>query len=124
MLTTLYRQLCTRLTDAGFTACAEDTVPGGAAFPFVTCRIEPPLSMHETGRVTLTCWHRSGTAHADRLAAADALIRLIPSGGLQLPLENGLAFIFRSGENAVAYPESPGALGVCVRHDLRVFGGC
>lgn len=124
MLTTLSRQLCALLTDAGFTAYAEDTVPGGAALPFVTFRIEPPTSMHETGCITLTCWQRSGMAHVSRLAAADALLRLVPSGGLTLPLENGLAVLFRSGAKAVTYPESPGALGVCVRHDLRVLGGC
>lgn len=122
MLTELHQQLCRLLSGAGFTLYAEDTVPSGTAFPYVTCRIEPPLSMYESGSIALTCWHRSGIAHADRLAAADALIRLVPTSGLRLPLANGLAAVFRSDSRAVTYSESPGALGVCVRYSLRVFG--
>lgn len=123
MLTELYALLIALLTEAGFTAYAEDTVPQAAAFPFVTCRIGPPMSMHGTGSVTLTCHVRGDAPHEQRLAMADALIRLVPPGGMTLPLMGGLAALFRAEGQAVTWPEERGALGACVRHELRVFGG-
>ena len=121
MLSELYQLLCRLLADAGFTAYAEDSVPDHAVFPYVACRIEPPLSLHDTGSVHLTCWLRSSSAHAERLAAGDVLLSLIPSGGLKLPLSNGLAVLYRAESHPISYPECKGALGVCIRHGLRVL---
>lgn len=122
MLTELYAKLTALLAEAGFTAYAEDTVPQEAGFPFVTCRIDAPVSMHERGCVALTCWVRGDAAHAQRLTLADTLVSLVPPGGMMLPLDGGLAAVFRAEGQAVTWPESKGALGARVRHELRVFG--
>lgn len=121
MLTELYRKLIARLTESGFTAYAEDAVPQDAAFPFVMCRIDAPSSMHEVGSIVLTGWTRSSAPHADRLLMADALVSLVPPGGLLLPLPGGLAAVFRTEARAVTWPENKGALGTCIRHGLRVI---
>lgn len=121
MLTELYRKVIAQLAEAGFTAYAEDTVPQDACFPFVTCRIGAPASMHEVGSMVLTGWVRGEAAHVQRLTLADALISLVPPGGMMLPLDGGLAAVFRAQGQAVTWPESKGALGTCVRHELRVI---
>lgn len=123
MLTELYRKVIAQLAEAGFSAYAEDTVPQDADFPFVTCRIDAPVSTHELGSIVLTCWVRGDAAYAQRLAMADALVSLVPPGGMMLPLDGGLAAVFRAQGQAVTWPESKGALGACVRHELRVLGG-
>lgn len=123
MLTALYRQLTALLDAAGYPAWAADAVPPDAAFPFVTLDIRPAASPLGTGRVTLTGWLRGPARHADRLALADTLLKLVPPGGLKLPLEGGLAVMYRGDRMNVEWPESPGALGACVKHELRVMGG-
>lgn len=123
MLTELYRRVCALLAEAGCSAWAEDAVPPDAALPFVTVSIRPAATLQGTGRVTLTGWLRSPARHTDRLALADTLLRLVPGSGLKLPLERGLAVLYRGDRTNVEWPESPGALGVCVKHELRVMGG-
>ena len=123
MMQSLYRQLCALLADAGYTAYVADAVPPDAAFPFVTVDARPSPSVLGTGRLTLTGWLRSDCRHADRLAMADALLRLVPPGGRKLLSEGGLAVLFRGDRLNVEWPEAPGALGVCVKHELRMMGG-
>ena len=123
MMTELYRELAALLAKVGYSAWAADAVPPDATFPFVTMEIRPAASLHGLGRVTLTGWLRGPCRHADRLALADALLKLIPPAGLKLPMGGGLALLLRGDRMNVEWPESPGALGVCVRHDLRVMGG-
>ena len=123
MLTELYGKICALLAEAGYPAWAEDAVPPDAAFPFVTVAIRPAASMHGTGRVTLTGWLRGPARHADRLALADALLKLVPGSGMKLPAAGGLAVLTRGDRMNVEWPESPGALGVCVKHELRMMGG-
>lgn len=123
MLTELYRSVCTLLAEAGYPAWAEDAVPPDAVFPFVTVAIRPAASLYGTGQVTLTGWLRGPARHTDRLALADTLLQLVPGGGLKLPLESGLAVLQRGDRMNVEWPESAGALGVCVKHDLRMMGG-
>lgn len=118
MLRELYRHLTALLEEAGFTAFAEDAVAPDARFPFVAMRIEAPMSMHETGSIILTSWHRGSAPHAERLHAADALAALFPAGGRLVRLESGLAVASPAG--CASFPESHGALGVCIRLNLRV----
>lgn len=124
MLTDMYRQLTALLEAAGFTAYAEDAVPPDAPFPFVTMRLEAPAPMQGSGAIVLTGWTRGGSRHRDRLAMADALLRLVPGAGLTLPLENGLAILRRADRLSVSWPESQGALGAQVQHALRIYGRC
>lgn len=123
MLTELYRQLTALLATAGYPAWAADAVPPDAVFPYVTMEVRAPASPFGVGRVTLTGWLRGPVRHADRLAMADTLLKLVPGGGLKLPLGGGLAVLFRGERMNVEWPESPGALGVCVKHELRLMGG-
>lgn len=123
MLTEIYKQLTARLAAAGYPAWAADAVPTGAAFPYVTLEVRPAASPFGAGRVTLTGWLRGPARHAERLAMADALLRLVPPGGLKLKLEGGLAVLYRGDRLNVEWPESPGALGACVKHELRLMGG-
>lgn len=120
MLTELYRQLMALLAEAGLTGYAEDCVPDRAALPWVTCRVEAPMSIHGMGSVTLTGWVRSDTAQADRLEMTDKLTALAPSGGRLLA--EGRAALLRT-DDAIGWPEGPGALGVRVRFGLRMLGG-
>ena len=123
MLTELHRRICALLAEAGYPVWAEDAVPPGTPFPFVTLSIRPAASMHGTGRITLTGWLHGPARHADRLAMANTLLRLVPGGGLKLPLDGGLALLQRGDRMNVEWPEAPGALGVRVRHELRMMGG-
>ncbi|MBQ7850201.1 MAG: hypothetical protein IJ343_10795 [Clostridia bacterium] len=122
MLTALYQVLCQRLSEAGFTVFAEDCVPGDAAFPFVTLRIDASAPLQDGGAVILTGWLRSNAPHRDRLAMADALLRLVPGAGLKLPLAGGLALLHQGGRPCVQWLQSGGALGAQVRHSLRLCG--
>lgn len=123
MLTELTRQLVTLLADAGCAAYAADAVPPDAAFPFVTFSIRPAASLHALGQVTLTGWIRGPGCHAARLALADQLLKIVPPGGLKLPLDDGLAVLHRGDRLNVEWPEAPGALGCMVKHGLRLIGG-
>lgn len=123
MLTALYRQLTALLTQAGCRAWAANAVPPEAAFPFVTLEIRPAARLHGVGTVTLTGWLAKPCRHADRLALADTLLRLVPPAGLTLSPDGGLALMTRGDRMHVEWPESPGALGVCVKHELRLLGG-
>ncbi|MBQ2954278.1 MAG: hypothetical protein IJE07_12175 [Clostridia bacterium] len=123
MLTELSRQLTALLSQAGYRTWAADAVPPKAEFPFVTVEIRPAASLHGLGRVTLTGWLPRPCRHADRLSLADALLRLVPPGGLKLPCGDGLALLLRGDRMNAEWPESEGALGVCVKHELRMLGG-
>ena len=123
MLTELYRRMTALLAEAGFTAWAADAVPPDAAFPFVTMEITPAGSMHALGRVVLTGWPGKTCSMARRLAMADALYAIVPSAGLKLPLENGLALLTRCSRAEMQWVESGGATGVRIPLELRVMGG-
>lgn len=123
MLTELYRQLIALLKEAGVTAYAVDAVPPDAAFPFIALEIRPAASLHGLGRVTLTGWLRSHCRHADRLALADTLLSLVPPGGRRLLFQGGIAVLYQGSRMNVEWLESSGALGVRIRHELRVMGG-
>lgn len=123
MLTALYRQLTTLLTQAGYRVWAADAVPPEAEFPFVTLEIRPATRLHGVGTVTLTGWLAKPGRHAERLALADALLKLVPSAGLKLASDSVPALLTRGERVHVEWPESPGALGVLVKHELRLLGG-
>ena len=122
-MTQVYARLCALLKAAGYDAWAADAVPQDAALPFVTMEVRPAASLHGVGRVTLTGWMRSPARHADRLALADALLKLVPPAGLKLPLEDGLAILYRGDRMNIEWPENAQALGVCVKHEIRLMGG-
>lgn len=121
MLTALFGQLCTLLQSIGVPVYAEDAVPSDTLFPLLTLRIEPPGRLDESGSVTLTGWFRSSSPHADRLAMADRIMKLVPAGGRLLRTNGLLAALYPCGKEAVTWPESRGQLGVRIRWELRLY---
>ncbi len=98
-----------------------DCVPADARFPYLTLRIDAPQALTRAGMVSVTCWCRGSAAHENRLALADKLIRLVPTGGLPLWLEDGLAVLWPSGQGAVSWPEGEGVRGVNLPFDLTYY---
>jgi len=120
-LTDLYDALLTRLREAGLTGCAEDRIPARTRYPFVSCRVNPPLTHQDTGSVVLTGWLREDARHEAQLLMADALLGIIPESGLLLSLTDGTAAVFREEGQAVTWPRQAGAAGVCIRFGLRII---
>lgn len=119
MLTDLYRDLCSRLAAVDCPVYADDCVPTNAPFPFVTLKAEPSLSPGGKGTLTLSCWHHSASAHADRLALADRLLACFPPGGLLLTLPGGMAVITPAGPAGCARQDS--ARGCAISFSLRYY---
>lgn len=119
MLTDLYQALCSRLHAAGCPVYADDCVPPDASFPFITLRAEPSLSPGGKGMLTLSCWHHSCTAHADRLVLADRLLELFPAGGMLLTLPDALAVITPGAAAACGMQAS--ARGISLPFCLRIY---
>ena len=84
MLKTIHRELADYISGLGLPLYAVDCVPDNAALPCLTLAIEAPLTPAHSGRVILTLWCHSGSAHADRLTYGDQLLTLLPPRGLWL----------------------------------------
>lgn len=121
MLTELYAAVFAWLAEAGLTAYAEDAVPDKAAFPYASCRIEAPLTMRDEGQLAVTC-HSADTAQAEKLDMADKLLRLVPTGGVKLPLAHGLAVLHRPDSPTAPQEKRAGVTGLRIRFGLRVYG--
>lgn len=121
-MTVLYQYLCDRLSHFGYTAWAADAVPPDAPFPYVTLRILPPAPMQGSGRIEVTGWHRSSCPHRDRLAMADALLKIVPGAGLKVKMGSSMAVIHPADRLAAEWPESTGMLGVRILYSLRIYG--
>lgn len=121
MLTSLQRAMIGLLTDAGWSAWAEDCVPPEATFPYVTCRVSVPLTFDARGEVVLTAWAHGPEANLQRLTLARDLIRLFPQGGSLLALDECVAALFPSPGDNLDWPRSDGALGARFRLDVMAF---
>lgn len=115
MIASLQRAVIALLTGAGWPAYAEDAVPGSAAFPLATLRLDPPAAWDGQGSAVLTAWASpaSDTAQADRMALAEKLMALVPQGGALLALDEGVAALYPAGN--LEFPDDRGALGVRLR---------
>ena len=120
MLTELYAALAALFGQAGATVYLVDCVPPQAAYPYVTLSADVPAAPDGMGTVTLTCWDACTSANANRLAALDALLALIPAGGLRIRLNSGTAALFRTAEGASCVHAGP-ALGATLRLALRCY---
>lgn len=121
MLSQLHQLLYAQLSALGYAVYAADCVPDDARFPYLTFQAEPSADPDGMGCVTLTAWCRSTAAHSERMAFGDLLMQVVPSAGLPLWLDGGLAVCWRQQQAAISYPAAKGALGVRVQHDLRLY---
>lgn len=121
MLTELYAALVTLFGQADAPVFLADCVPLDAAFPYVTLAMDVPAAPDAEGAVTLTCWHACMSSNASRLALLDALLALIPAGGLRIRLDSGTAAIFRAEGDGVSCVRSGNALGMTLPLSLRCY---
>ena len=121
MLTTLFEYLFGKLCTLGWPVYNADCVPHHAGFPYITMRISPPTAITGTGEMILTCWCSEDSPHAQRLSMADQVLGMIPSGGLRIPMDSGLAMIYRRTDDCAEFLESHGTLGARLRFDLRIL---
>lgn len=112
MLTDLMNRLHTLLEAASCPVYLADSVPPDAAFPYMTMQVEPAVHPGCGSPLTLTAWHCSGTSNTDRFALADTLLTLIPASGLRIPLESGVACLYRARGKGVSCVRSTNALGL------------
>ncbi len=120
MLTELHRRLHSLLSVLPCPVWQEDCVPAGTAFPYATVCVAAETVSGQSGGVTVTLWFQSGTAHSDRLALADRLLRCFPPDGLLLRLDGGLAVIRRT--SGLAFRKEGDALCAAVHLELRLYG--
>ena len=70
MLTSIYEAIFGFLSQLPYPFYLADSVPQGAALPYITLQIEAPLSPGESGTLTLTAW---STSNAQRLSIVNML---------------------------------------------------
>lgn len=116
MLTSIFETLCAHLSQLHLPVYLADCVPEGAALPYVTAEIAPPLVPGEKGRLTLTLWQQGSAANAERLSQADVLLTLLPPRGAWLSGDAGALIL--TGEDAARCLQSGPLLGVQARWAL------
>lgn len=97
MLTRLVRTLTNRLQVMDVPVYLADCIPEGAAFPYFTAEIVPPLTPAAAGKLILTLWCRSGSANAERFFLMDALLTRLPARGAALDTGEGRALLLQEG---------------------------
>ena len=110
MLKTIHRALLDCFSGLGLPLYPADCVPDDAAFPYLTLAVEPPLTPARSGRVTLTLWFHSDSAHAERLSWGDQLLNLLPSRGVWL--NSGSETLLLTPEKAAQPLREKTALGL------------
>ena len=117
MLNSIYRALVSHLSRLRIPVYLADSVPQGAAFPYITATIEAPLTADHAGTLTLTVWCTGGSANSMRLSHTDALYSLLPCRGACLNADTGSILLRQSGTAACVQDAS--ALGMQSRWTLR-----
>lgn len=97
MLTSIVRALCDHLAQTGLPVYLADCVPSSAAFPYITAEPKAPLAPHASGQLALTLWCAGDTAHTQRLAQADLLLKQLPARGLHLTTDDGVIVLRQEG---------------------------
>lgn len=117
MMTELLAALHDLLSQAGLPVYASDAVPDGAALPCFTLE-----SMPAVGRsaLRLTVWCAGDAPHARRLALCDALLLLIPAGGLRLRLTDCAALLTRAVDAPIQCRREADCLGLSLPLTLFV----
>ena len=97
MLKSIFGALHDHLAPLNIPVYLEDCVPEGAALPYITADIRPPLSVHNGGSLTLSCWCQGDTANAQRLSQADLLLTRLPARGCPLAMDAGSVILRQEG---------------------------
>ena len=122
MLTELFQALTALLSGLDAPLYHADSVPAGAAFPYLTAAFSSPLSAGEAGALTLTLWCRGGDANAQRFRLSEELAQLLPARRLRIPLSEGVFTLrLKVGPTFVASQEALGAKTVWA---LRCYPAC
>ena len=74
-----------------------DCVPQGAALPYLTADIQPPLHPGMEGTLTLTYWCTGEKSSYHRLNQANRIEKIIPHRGLWLYTDAGSVVITHKG---------------------------
>lgn len=119
MLTSIFRALCNHLSLLGLPAYLADCVPDGAALPYFTADIQPPLASGTKGSLTLTFWCAGDQSNVHRLNQADLLLETFPGRGLRLAAGSGAITLTQEG--GAQCVTQHGAQGVITRWTLRFF---
>lgn len=117
MMTELLAALHTLLSETGLPLYMADCVPAGAAFPYFTLEGMPAAGGRSVLR--LTVWCTGDTPHADRLTLCDALLTLVPAGGLRILL-TGCAAVFTRADGAILCRREADCLGLSLPLALQV----
>lgn len=89
MLTDIFHALGDHLSTTGIPFYLTDCVPQGAALPYLTAEIQPPLHPRMEGSMTLTYWCTGEKSNFHRLSQANRLEALFPHRGLWLYTDAG-----------------------------------
>lgn len=119
MLTSIFRALCDYLSLQGLPFYLADCVPDGAALPYLTADIQPPLTAISEGSLTLTIWCADDQANSNRLSQADRLLAVLPGRGLWLAADSGAIILTQEG--GAQCVTQHGAQGLVTRWTLRFF---
>lgn len=119
MLTSIYQALASHLSRLRIPVCLADCVPEGTAFPYVTAKIDAPMTAGSAGSLTLTVWCKGSSAHTDRVSHTDSLYSLLPPRGAFLTTDTG-ALLLRQTSAAQCVQDSV-ALGMQSQWELHFY---
>lgn len=119
MLTSIFRALFNHLSRQGLPFYLADCVPDGAALPYLTADVQPPLTSTGEGALILTIWCADDQANTNRLIQADRLLTALPGRGLFLTTDSGAITLTQS--DGTQNVNQHGVQGVVTRWTLRFF---
>lgn len=83
----------------GVPAYLSDSVPSGAAYPYITYEAVQPAALGFTV-LTATGWHsKAPSGNLERTALMDSIAAAIPDEGVLLPVDGGFLALYRNDSN-------------------------
>lgn len=110
MLNALLAALHDLLSQSGLPVYLADCLPPGTACPYALLDGMPAADGRSALRLTL--WCAGDAPHAQRLALGDALLTLIPAGGLHLRLPDGAVLLTRAADAPIECRKEADFLGL------------
>lgn len=120
LLTELFAALTRLLKPLNMPLYLADCLPRQTPLPYAAVSVDPP-GAEGPGRIELTGWVHSASAHQERLAWGDALLTCIPAQGLALRLEHSDVLLLRAKNVPIACEHGADALGLTIPLDLYVY---
>lgn len=116
MLTEIYQELLTRLSRSRIPAYLADCVPEGAEFPYITAKIDVPLTPGAEGSLTATLWYSGANANSKRISGMGSLL---PNRGAWLATTAGTLTLLP--DSPMACVQDGSLLGMQGRWKLRFY---